>query len=79
LRDYLPGTETDLETGAVTKMELSESNVLSFILADGTVILVRPSGTEPKVKVYILAHGENLEATRAQVPEYVKWANSLAE
>ena len=79
LRDYLPGTETDLETGAVTKMELSESNVLSFILADGTVILVRPSGTEPKVKVYILAHGENLEATCAQVPEYVKWANSLAE
>ncbi|MBQ1703549.1 MAG: phospho-sugar mutase [Oscillospiraceae bacterium] len=79
LRDYLPGAETDLETGAVTKMELSESNVLSFILADGTVILVRPSGTEPKVKVYILAHGENLEATRAQVPEYVKWANSLAE
>ena len=79
LRDYLPGTETDLVTGEVTKMELSESNVLSFILADGTVILVRPSGTEPKVKVYILAHGENLEATRAQVPEYVKWANSLAE
>ena len=79
LRDYLPGAETDLETGAVTKMELSESNVLSFILADGTFILVRPSGTEPKVKVYILAHGENLEATRAQVPEYVKWANSLAE
>ena len=78
-RDYLPGEEKDVKTGEVTKMELSESNVLSFILADGTVILVRPSGTEPKVKVYILAHGENLEATRAQVAEYVKWANSLAE
>ena len=78
-RDYLPGEEKDVKTGEVTTMELSESNVLSFILADGTVILVRPSGTEPKVKVYILAHGENLEATRAQVAEYVKWANSLAE
>ncbi|MBR0062977.1 MAG: phospho-sugar mutase, partial [Oscillospiraceae bacterium] len=51
-RDYLPGEEKDVKTGEVTKMELSESNVLSFILADGTVILVRPSGTEPKVKVY---------------------------
>lgn len=78
-RDYLPGEEKDVKTGEVVKMELCDSNVLSFILADGTVILVRPSGTEPKVKVYILAHGENLEATRAQVAEYVKWANSLAE
>ena len=78
-RDYLPGEEKDVKTGEVVKMELCDSNVLSFILADGTIILVRPSGTEPKVKVYILAHGENLEATRAQVAEYVKWANSLAE
>ena len=38
-------------------MELSGSNVLRYELADGTVILVRPSGTEPKIKVYILTKG----------------------
>lgn len=78
-RDYAPGTETELATGNVTKMELCDSNVVSFVLADGTVIIVRPSGTEPKVKVYILAHGEDLVSCRQQVEEYSKWANSLAE
>jgi phosphoglucomutase len=78
-RDYLPGTETELSTGKVSQMELSDSNVLSFVLEDGTVILVRPSGTEPKVKVYILAKGENIDATRAKVSEYAAWANTLAE
>jgi phosphoglucomutase len=78
-RDYLPGTETELATGKVTQMELSDSNVLSFVLADGTVILVRPSGTEPKVKVYILAHGEDIISCRSKVEEYAVWANSLAD
>jgi phosphoglucomutase len=78
-RDYLPGTETALATGKVTQMELSDSNVLSFVLADGTVILVRPSGTEPKVKVYILAHGEDIISCRSKVEEYAVWANSLAD
>lgn len=78
-RDYLPGTETELATGNVTQMELSESNVLSFVLEDGTVILVRPSGTEPKVKVYILAHGDDVPSCRSKVEDYAVWANSLAE
>ena len=39
------------------KVELSGSNVLRFELADGTSIIVRPSGTEPKIKVYILTSG----------------------
>ena len=76
-RDYEPGTETEVSTGAVSQMELKDSNVLSYVLTDGTVIIVRPSGTEPKVKVYILAHGEDLVSCRAQVEEYSKWAKSL--
>ena len=38
-------------------MELTGSNVLRYEMADGTSLIVRPSGTEPKVKVYILANG----------------------
>mgnify|MGYP002234115710 CR=1 FL=1 len=35
-------------------MELAGSNVLGYQLADGTTLVVRPSGTEPKIKVYVL-------------------------
>ncbi len=59
-------------------MELSGSNVVSFVLADGTVIIVRPSGTEPKVKVYVLAHGEDITSCRNQVEEYSSWAQRLS-
>ena len=50
-KDYTDGSVVDCATGAKSAMELSGSNVLRFELADGTTILVRPSGTEPKIKV----------------------------
>ena len=56
-KDYTDGSVVDCATGAKSAMELSGSNVLRFELADGTTILVRPSGTEPKIKVYILTQG----------------------
>mgnify|MGYP000263202284 CR=1 FL=1 len=58
-KDYTDGSVVDCATGAKSAMELSGSNVLRFELADGTTILVRPSGTEPKIKVYILAIGKD--------------------
>ena len=56
-KDYKDGSVVDAATGDRTQMELSGSNVLRYELADGTSVIVRPSGTEPKVKVYILAQG----------------------
>ncbi|MFR0912879.1 MAG: phospho-sugar mutase, partial [Evtepia gabavorous] len=50
-RDYQTGTERDTATGETTAMELAGSNVLGYQLADGTTLVVRPSGTEPKIKV----------------------------
>jgi phosphoglucomutase len=58
-------------------MELSGSNVLRYEMADGTSLIVRPSGTEPKVKVYILANGETKDAAEAKVAKYAAWAESL--
>ncbi|MGM9521997.1 MAG: phospho-sugar mutase [Oscillospiraceae bacterium] len=77
LRDYLSGTEKDNATGQVQDMELKDSNVLSFIMEDGTVVLVRPSGTEPKVKVYVLCRGESIEECQSKISGYAKWADSL--
>ncbi|MFM9006103.1 MAG: phospho-sugar mutase, partial [Flavobacteriales bacterium] len=52
LRDIQLQQSTDLRTGVVKKMDIPASNVLQFVLADGSKISARPSGTEPKIKFY---------------------------
>jgi phosphoglucomutase len=52
LRDIQLQQTTDLRTGTITKLDLPSSNVLQFVLADGSKISARPSGTEPKIKFY---------------------------
>ena len=52
LRDIEQRTSTDLITGTTRPIDLPASNVLQFILADGSKISARPSGTEPKIKFY---------------------------
>ena len=69
----------DCATGAVTAMELSGSNVLRYELADGTTILVRPSGTEPKIKVYILTQGADAADRDANIEKYSAWVKTLTE
>ena len=76
--DYKDGTITDCTTGQVTASELKGSNVLRYTLADGTVILVRPSGTEPKIKVYILTKGADAAERDANLEKYSAWVKTLA-
>jgi len=52
IRDYLEQVSLDRRTGTKTIIELPKSNVLQFLLEDGSKISVRPSGTEPKIKFY---------------------------
>ncbi len=77
-KDYADGTVRDAASGAVTKMALSGSNVLRFELTDGTSILVRPSGTEPKIKVYILTKGADAGERDANLAKYSAWVKTLA-
>jgi phosphoglucomutase len=56
LLDYELQTGKNLQTGQSWKIELPQSNVLQFILEDGTKISARPSGTEPKIKFYFSVH-----------------------
>ena len=76
-KDYSDGTVVDCATGAKSTMELSGSNVLRFELADGTSILVRPSGTEPKIKVYVLTLGADDAACQANLEKYGQWVATL--
>lgn len=52
LEDYQLSIKTDLQTGKVEKITLPKSDVLLFWLADESKVIIRPSGTEPKVKIY---------------------------
>ena len=76
-KDYKDGSVVSVADGARTTMELSGSNVLRYEMADGTSLIVRPSGTEPKVKVYILANGVSREESDGKVAKYAAWAESL--
>ena len=76
-KDYKDGSVVDAATGEKTSMELSGSNVLRYELADGTSVIVRPSGTEPKVKVYILAQGASQADCADKVARYSAWAEGL--
>ena len=76
-KDYKDGSVVCVACGERSQMELSGSNVLRYEMADGTSLIVRPSGTEPKVKVYILANGESKEICDAKVEKYAAWAESL--
>ena len=55
ISDYQTRLTTDTESGAQTAIELPRSNVLSYRLDGADGVIVRPSGTEPKIKVYITA------------------------
>ena len=77
MRDYQSGKIMLADIGVVGKTHISGSNVLYFELQDGTAFIVRPSGTEPKIKVYILAQGENRAQCGERVAKYAAYAEGL--
>jgi len=76
-KDYQDGSVVNVADGSKETMELSGSNVLRYEMADGTSLIVRPSGTEPKVKVYILANGATKSECDEKVAKYAAWAETL--
>ena len=59
--DYSTSVDTELASGATSEIKLPKSNVLSYQLEGGAGAIVRPSGTEPKIKIYISSIGSNLD------------------
>lgn len=75
--DYKTSVSTDIESGATSVIELPKSNVLAYTLTDGNKVIVRPSGTEPKIKAYITAIGKNREEAQEIADRLLAVADSL--
>ena len=63
--DYIASTVIDIATGAKTKLTLPKSDVLTFTLVDGASVVIRPSGTEPKIKAYFTTTGKTQDEAKA--------------
>ena len=79
LRDYLDGSIDVKGLGKVDRTPFFGSNVLYFELADGSSFIVRPSGTEPKIKVYLLVRGKNAEDCAAKVEKYKEFTEAIGK
>lgn len=63
--------------GTTSVIELPKSNVLAYTLTDGNKIIVRPSGTEPKIKAYITAIGKDKESAQVIADRLIAEANEI--
>lgn len=87
LRDYQDGSSLDSESGIRQKnINLPSSNVLQCVLADGSLVTVRPSGTEPKIKFYASCRSDNgsdIAAARHELKGKIsgieEWINDLIQ
>ena len=77
--DYLDGTVKNLKDGSVTATGQPSSDVLYYTLENDDKIIVRPSGTEPKIKIYVLAHHEDRDVLNEKIKIYTDAARKLAD
>jgi phosphoglucomutase len=69
VQDYLTGKNTTL----------SGSDVLCFILLGQTKIFIRPSGTEPKIKIYVMVKGKDRSDRDEKLAMFIKWAKEIQQ
>ena len=79
VRDYLSGTVSVVGLGVVGETPIKGSNMLYFELADGSSFIIRPSGTEPKIKIYLLVKDESQAACAEKIAKYAAFAESLRD
>lgn len=72
IADYLASEETNLETGAKTVLTLPKSDVIAFKLEQGASVIIRPSGTEPKIKAYYTTIGDTRADAEAQEEKLIE-------
>ncbi len=75
--DYETSVEKDLEAGTESKIDLPKSNVLAYKAKGGSGLIVRPSGTEPKIKAYITAIGTDKASAEEKAEKLIAEANSI--
>lgn len=77
VKDFMRGTDTDAATGAVVKMDYPESDVLYFAMEGGHFVCVRPSGTEPKIKLYVNVNDRDESKAKALLEHLSAEAHKL--
>ena len=68
--DYKLSVENDTVNNTKTTIDLPKSNVLKYILEDSSYFVVRPSGTEPKMKIYLAVKGNSLENSESEIARF---------
>ena len=79
IADYKSGEVKDLRSGESSSTGQPTSDVLSYTLESEDKIIVRPSGTEPKIKIYILANGESSRICDEKIEKYSNSAKRISE
>ena len=75
--DYKISKVIDIVNNKEDTIDLPKSNVLSYYLSDGSKLIVRPSGTEPKIKAYITAYGTSREDSEKKSKEFADAVSEL--
>jgi len=79
IRDYADGSIWVSGLGKIDKTPFAGSNVLYFELANGSNFIIRPSGTEPKIKIYMLVRGKSRELCNELIAKYSDFADQLSK
>ncbi len=77
VRDYKSGEVTDFTSGDISSTGLPSSDVLYFELEDGCTYIIRPSGTEPKIKTYILVKADSSQEADAKIASFTAFTKTL--
>lgn len=75
--DYIASVRTDTESGEKSKITLPKSDVLEFVLEGGNSVIIRPSGTEPKIKAYISSIGNSMDNAIEISDEIIKSVKTI--
>lgn len=70
--DYKTGKAVDFKSGAEYNLDYPSSNVIILVMENRDKVIIRPSGTEPKIKIYAMVQGENEENAKQQTEAYKK-------
>ncbi len=79
IRDYSAAKRTEMETGKITEMDIPKCNCVYYELDGGSFVCVRPSGTEPKLKIYYSLKAKDEASATAKLAEIQTAVNALLE
>lgn len=77
ISDYLTETVVDIDTKITSSTGLPKSDVIRWELENSDVIIIRPSGTEPKIKIYYLLSSQNKETAPIMLQKYIDHVSKI--